>query len=189
MHFPSQQGNGFRRSKLTVPLCIRCLVFTIPCIILTPLCTIQGALRCGPLHQSGPHPDAVYAQTPFTLSCSSPPTSVFNQLVPFISGNIGKKEFDWESLTPSLVFFFFQNQTSPAGQPPHQGWLVSKLWLSHFYSLVRVSLITGILFNRSPRLTKQWQTIKIEDIIASCWGFKRLNMLLTVLMQLAQGSG
>lgn len=45
---------------------------------------------------------------------SSPPTSVFNQLVPFISGNIGKKEFDWESLTPSLEF---DPKADSAGRP------------------------------------------------------------------------
>lgn len=82
-------------------------MFSIPSIILTPLCTTQGALRCGPLQQSGPHPDAVYVHSLTHPACSSPPTSVFNQLVPFINGNTGKKEFDGESLTSSLDFILF----------------------------------------------------------------------------------
>lgn len=188
MYFHSQQGNGFRGSELTVPLCVWCLVLTIPYIILTPLCTIQGGSplwapasvwttsRCclcsNPLH-SLTHP-----------ACSSPPTSVFNQLVPFISGNTGKKEFD------SQPRFFFPKPdfTSRPTTTPRP-----TCFQATIESLLKPG--GGILDHRNPfqPLTSTDQAMDEKwwraDILASCWGFKQLNTLFTVLMQLAQDSG
>lgn len=92
-----------------------------------------------------------------TNACSSPPTSVFNQLVLFISGNIeGKRvwlrEFDFQPGAWAKARLHWQdNRPSTAN-------LFSGPLLYFFCRLVLlVSLITGILFICWPKEMKEWR--------------------------------
>lgn len=139
-------GSSFRDSELTVPLCVHPSLYYI-----SPVCTIILRARTVGPSISLDRVQTLFVSKPFhshtttPLPCSSPPTSVFNQLVPFISGNIGEKEFDGKSLTPSLES---NPKTDFTGRPTNQITPIcfqATIWVPP-QILVRVALITGILF-------------------------------------------